>query len=223
MSKHTPIDQFLTALWTAPAGELDNVFDPWNSVSTDDIAVHAVKERRERLRQHLAAPSPKLLCIGEAPGYQGARISGSAFTSEALLLEGAIPRVPTLQARLSARKLPWREPSATIVWGSLYKAGLAENTILWNAFPWHPHQPGRPLSNRTPSRQEKDIGAPILHKLIAALPGVKLLAVGQVAGETLRALGIEAETIRHPAMGGATAFREGLQRIASTMLEPALP
>lgn len=212
-----PMKRFLDELWSAPTSGLEHVFDPWNAVSADDIHVEAVRDRRERLRLHLAAPTPRLLCVGEAPGYQGCRSGGVAFSSEALMLEGAIPRIAALPARLTTRKLPWREPSATIVWGALYQAGLAEHTILWNAFPWHPHQPGRPLSNRTPSTQEKSIGGPILHKLIEALPGVKVLAVGQVAGETLRALGIAAETIRHPAMGGASQFREGLAKVATTI------
>lgn len=218
MSERTSIDHFLHALWNSSASSLEHVFDPWNSRSVGDIAINAVEDRRDRLRKHLAAPTPRLLCVGEAPGYQGARISGAAFTSEALLLEGSIPRINALPARLTDRNPPWREPSATIVWGALHLAGLAEHTILWNAFPWHPHKPGLPLSNRKPSAQEMALGAPILHKLIEALPELKVLAVGQVAGATLRKLGIEAETIRHPANGGATQFRDGLKRIAATIL-----
>jgi uracil-DNA glycosylase len=217
MSERASIDHFLHSLWNAPASSFEHVFDPWNSISVGDIAINAVEDRRDRLRRHLAAPNPLLLCVGEAPGYQGARVSGAAFTSEALLLEGSVPRIAALSARITDRKLPWREPSATIVWGALHLAGLAEHTILWNAFPWHPHRPGDVLSNRKPSVQEVALGATILRELIEALPNVKVLAIGQVAGGTLRKLGIEAETIRHPANGGATQFREGLKRIAAAI------
>jgi hypothetical protein len=141
LANNKAIEHFLKMLWKGPPTELKNVFDPWNSTSSWDVQASAVHDRRRRLALNLAAPAPRLLCIGEAPGYQGCRISGVTFTSEALLLEGAIPRIDTLDVRLTGRKLPWREPSTTIVWNALQSAGLAEHTILWNAFPWHPHKP----------------------------------------------------------------------------------
>jgi hypothetical protein len=151
-TRNKAMEHFLKMLWKGPPIELENVFDPWNSTSSCDVQASAVHDRRRCLALHLAAPAPRLLCTGEALGYQGCKISGVAFTSEALLLEGVIPRIDVLDVRLTERKLPWREPSATIVWNALQSAGLAERTTLWNSFPWHPHKPGRPLANRAPTR-----------------------------------------------------------------------
>lgn len=218
MALRTPpkIDAFLDDFFSSPTAAMPRVFDPWNAVSSDDVAPDAVEGRRRRLRLHLSAPAPRLLLVGEAPGYQGTRVTGSPFTSEALLLEEGVPRIGRLDGRLTARRLPWREPSSTIVWRALRDAGLAERTILWGAFPWHPHGDD-PLSNRPPRESEKAIGAVLLARLVAALPGVTVVAVGNVAADSLRRIGVEAEKIRHPSNGGATAFREGVARVAGRL------
>ncbi|HEY9131883.1 MAG TPA: uracil-DNA glycosylase [Dyella sp.] len=210
------IAAFLHDLFSAPTAEMPHVFDPWNTVSADDIATAPVEGRRERLRLHLSAPAPKLLLVGEAPGYQGTRITGCPFTSEALLLEGLVPRITPLTSRLTSRSLPWREPSSTIVWRALHEQGLADRTILWGAFPWHPYGDS-PLSNRAPNRAEKIAGASVLHNLLAALPDVTVVAVGNVAADSLRELGVDANKIRHPSNGGATAFRAGLALVAKQL------
>ena len=210
------IQAFLDDFFSAPTAGRPRVFDPWNAISGDDLAQDAAQGRRERLRLHLSAPAPKLLLVGEAPGYQGTRITGSPFTSEALLLEAGVPRIGKLHGRLTSRRLPWREPSSTIVWRALRENGLAEHSLLWGAFPWHPYR-DNPLSNRPPNEAEKAVGAVFLRKLIAALPPVTVVAVGNVAAASLLRIGVEAEKIRHPSNGGATAFREGLAEVARTI------
>lgn len=207
------IEAFLHDLFSAPTACMPRVFDPWNAVSSDDLAPAAVQGRRERLRLHLSAPAPKLLLIGEAPGYQGTRITGCPFTSEALLLEDGVPRIGTLRDRLTSRRLPWREPSSTIVWRALREERLVDHAILWGAFPWHPYGDS-PLSNRAPNEAEKAMGAVLLRKLIFALPDVTVVAVGNVAADSLRKLDVKADKIRHPSNGGATAFRAGLALVA---------
>lgn len=211
------MEAFFAKLFGAPTGDMPNIFDPWNTCSDDDVSPTAHLERRERLRQHFSAKTPRLLCVGEAPGYQGCRVSGCAFTSEALIMDGAIPRIPRADGRLTTRPIPWREPSATVVWGALYDHRIADDVCLWNAVPWHPYKEGERLSNRTPSREEKEFGAPILHSLVAALAGVKVVAIGNVAGGTLKDMGIDAPVIRHPSMGGANVFREGIAKLAAEL------
>ena len=81
--------------------------------------------------------------------------SPSASAGDVLVPLDPVPYVlevpESLGARLSTRARPWSEPSATTVWGTLRELGVAEVTLLWNAFPWHPHKPGNLQSNRTPS------------------------------------------------------------------------
>lgn len=186
------------------------VFNPWSANSDDDAHVTGAMERRLRLLEHMAV-APRWLLIGEAPGYQGARVSGLAFTSERLLCQGKIPRMGP-SARISTRATPWSEPSASIVWQTLAELGIERETVLWNVFPWHPHNPDEPLSNRTPVHAEVQAGALILQGLMDLFPAAEVLAVGQVAHRAMAESGLPCHgTLRHPAHGGKADFVQGLR------------
>jgi uracil-DNA glycosylase len=142
--------------------------------------------RRERLRRYLdERRRASILLVGEAAGYNGARVSGIAFTSERQLT-GTGPA----------------EVSATIVHRTLAELGIADDVVLWNVVPTHPHHPGVPLSNRRPTVAEIADGMPFVERVAK---GRRVLAVGRVAQ---RALGVP--YIRHPSHGGASAFRATL-------------
>ncbi len=188
-----------------------NVFNPWVDVDPLDMDFGAAARRRcERLAAHFYT-EPELLLIGEAPGYQGCHFSGVPFTNEALILDNRVPRIREPHGRFTLRTTPWSEPSATIVWGQLHELGIAETTVLWNAFAWHPHKPGNLMSNRAPTPVELLAGATVLRVVCSRWPGVPIVAVGKIAQRTLGRLGIRtAACVRHPAMGGATEFRAQL-------------
>jgi len=93
----------------------------------------------------------------------------------------------------------------------LQALGIAESTVLWNAFPWHPHGAGESHSNRTPTPTECAQGLPVLQALLAAFPGARIFAVGRHAERALVAIGRQAHPLRHPAMGGASRFRQALK------------
>jgi uracil-DNA glycosylase len=195
-----------------PSG-LPSLFNPWRDPCDDDEPCNGPDPKLARLAAHLAC-DPKFILCGEAAGYQGCKHSGIAFTSERLLLEGRIPRIPKLNNRLTSRARPYSEPSATIVWKALYKLGIEKRTILWNALPMHPHKPGNKQSNRTPKSYEIKIGEPALQRLVDEFPKAKVVAVGRKAERSLKSMGIvPAATVRHPANGGATAFARGLERL----------
>jgi uracil-DNA glycosylase len=148
--------------------------------------------RRQRLARYLEERAgARLLLVGEAAGHRGARVSGIPFTSE--------------------RQLTGRAPgeaSATIVQRVLAELGLAEDVLLWNAVPTHPHLPGRPNTNRPPTAGEVAASEPFLRELAT---GRTVLAVGRVAHAV-----IGGRYVRHPSRGGATAFREALVDYASS-------
>lgn len=197
---------------TLPSG-LDGLFNPWKDSCPHDAAGNGPTEKLERLSRHLAC-DPEFILVGEAPGYQGCRYSGIAFTSERLLGEGAIPRITALQGRLSDRRLPFSEPSATIVWKTLYRLGIAERTILWNAMQLHPYRSDNRWSNRTPTPEEIKLGEPAMRLLIDAFPKAQVVAVGKKAEGLLAEMGINVTgAVRHPANGGATEFANGLQAL----------
>jgi hypothetical protein len=195
-----------------PSG-VPGLFNPWRDHCPHDCAGNGPEARLERLVCHLDC-DPAYILVGEAPGYQGCRYSGIAFTSERLLMEGGIPRIPALSERLSTRQLPFSEPSATIVWKTLNNLGIAEHTLLWNALQLHPHRSDNLWSNRTPTPGELALGAPALRALIAAFPVAKIVAVGKKAEQLMMTMGVIASAyVRHPANGGAKAFAAGMEAL----------
>ncbi|EMG2119831.1 uracil-DNA glycosylase [Pseudomonas aeruginosa] len=195
---------------TLPKGK-DGLFNPW----TDRCSLHTdwngPEELLIRLAEHLDCV-PEWICCGEAPGYNGARITGVAFTSERLIFEGSIPR-NTSQVRLTRQRKTVPEVSATLVWKSLYRLGIAETTVLWNALQMHPHALGAPRTNRTPTDTEVQAGFAALLLLKEAFPQARWIATGKIAQESLLTNGIEFDAVRHPANGGSRLFAEGMSSL----------
>ncbi len=197
---------------TLPVG-LPGLFSPWQDHCPEDLPSNGPERKLERLAAHLDC-APRLVILGEAPGFLGCRHSGVAFTSEAQLCDGSIPRLPAV-GRLTRRRLPFKESSATVVWRTLYRLGLAEETITWNALQMHPHRPGEPNSNRTPKPSELAHGAAALQILTEAFPDAPLVAVGRQAEKLLGSLGFApTAAVRHPANGGVRDFERGMEDLA---------
>jgi hypothetical protein len=202
---------------TLPVG-LTGLFNPWAERCIHDAEINGPEQRRVRLAQHLDCEAT-LILVGEAPGYQGCRYSGVGFTSERLLLEGAIPRVDMPAGRLTTdRKTPFSEPSATIVWKQLRALGVHETTVLWNALQMHPYRDGSIWSNRAPTQAELKMGYAAMALLRQAFPQAKIVAIGRKAEGLLAESGIVAEAaVRHPANGGANDFAKGLAKVIQEM------
>lgn len=197
---------------TLPAGR-DHLFNPWRDRCGEDTVGNSPQTKQQRLAAHLSVKPYWILC-GEAAGYQGCRHSGIAFTSERLLLEGAIPRIQAPSERLTHRPRPYSEPSATIVWRTLNQLKMAERTVLWNALPLHPMRQGVSASNRTPTDEELWLGRPALELLLNHFSQAQVVAVGRKAEMLLTAMGIPlSAVVRHPANGGATEFARGLSSL----------
>lgn len=158
---------------------------------------------------------PKVILVGEAPGYRGCRLTGVPFTSEHLLMnnmkgmnlfgKGAGYRLVAEKEKLL------KEATATIIWETLIKYDII--SLAWNAFPFHPHKPGNGESNRAPLKGELLIGEKPLLKIIEVFKIKKVVAVGRKAEESLGKLNINCSRVRHPAQGGKNEFVEGIQRI----------
>jgi len=135
------------------------------------------------------------------------RFSGIAFTSE-----HTFATHPYFQAggfrRSGTRERLFREPSGSIVWETIVK--LPALPILWNVLPFHPHKPGKPLSNRTPLRGEQEAGFAFLLELRSIFDCPPLVAVGNVAARSLERAGLPHKMVRHPAYGGKAEFQRGV-------------
>jgi uracil-DNA glycosylase len=165
------------------------LFNPWADVCGEDLGSNGPDAKQRRLQQHLDCDVEFILC-GEAAGWQGMRHTGLAFTSERHVLDGAVPRLVDAPGRLTSRSRPFAEPSATLVWRSLYALDIAERVVMWNALPMHPHDRGDPRSNRTPTDAELTHGRTPLRLLLAAFPRAAVVAVGKKAAEQLVRLGV---------------------------------
>ncbi|MDE2750130.1 MAG: uracil-DNA glycosylase [Chloroflexota bacterium] len=178
--------------------------------------------RRANLRLYLKtmkAREPAALLLMEAPGYRGCRLTGVPVTSRKVMLEGA-PALDIFGLEAGFRDVAdagfervYGEQSATIVWHTL--SSLKALPMIWNTFPFHPHQPGRPLSNRRPRPAEIVLGVEFLRQILAMWDFEQLIAVGNVAYETLEVLRLDARKVRHPAHGGKREFVAGLSALLS--------
>lgn len=201
------IDQLISAMVNYHAPK---VFNPWSESCRMELNKQYYLQRIENLKAHLSCIDPLCIFVGEAAGYKGARFTGVPFTSEKLLVDKSIPRIDHPKGqRITTRQIPWKEPSATIVWEELRKHQIADRIILFNAVPWHPEGRDGPLSNRAPLRDEKKAGLECLSIFFRLFPGLPVLALGNTASDSLKKLSIEHTKIRHPANGGATLFRLG--------------
>ena len=138
---------------------------------------------RDRLARYLdERAGARVLLVGEAPGYRGARVSGIPLTSERQLT-GSGPA----------------EATATIVHRVLRELELEDEVLLWNVVPTHP---GTATSNRLPTRAEIATSRPFLDELAR---GRRVVGLGRLAEAALGCT-----YVRHPSRGGASAFRAGL-------------
>jgi uracil-DNA glycosylase len=183
-----------------------------------DHTVPGNAQRRRNLELYLREMldrRPKVLLLGEAPGFRGMRLTGVPFTNRTMF-EGPANEfglfgsgkgyvLPADAAGIAA------EPTATVMWQVL--AELEFLPLLWSACPWHTHVPGRPLSNRTPKASEVALGTPFWQALAVAFRIDTLVAVGNVAHRSLQRSGLDVPKIRHPAHGGRSGFKRGLQEL----------
>ncbi len=166
--------------------------------------------RRDNLRSYLESlpERPPFFLLGEAPGWHGCRFSGVPFTSEMQLAKGSLP----FQGRISSHAgAPHAETSATIFWEALRPRH--PHFFVWSSLPFHPYQPGNPLSYRTPTRQEMRLCLPIVRQIIQIFAPENVLAVGRVAEQVLSWLEVPFQPVRHPAHGGAAQFKTGISEV----------
>lgn len=205
---HTAIDTFVTALAAVPvAADSFNQYappDPNNAIRRHNLTRY--------LTQMLALRPPALLLM-EAPGYRGCRLTGIPVTSR-VMLTGAHPmgwfgvangyQLPEDAGFEDVRG----EQTSTIVWTTL--AQLNVTPLIWSSYPFHPHQPDNPRSNRPPRKAEVALGRQFVGQIAALFTPQIVVAVGNVAVATLSELGIAHHKVRHPAQGGKNDFVAGM-------------
>lgn len=206
-----------------------NVFNPWLDYDQEyDIGVNAPTIRRLNLTAYLGLRSQvDYIFMAEALGYQGGHFSGVALTCERMLLgyHAVQPQMvfgdykaqrtssPALVQGLLKEK-GFNEPTDTVVWGALMEHKIDPfKVVMWNIFPFHPHQPGDLLSNRTPTQQELLAGFKYFQSLQSMYPAAKVVAIGRKCADTLAKFKVDCVAVPHPSMGGANKFREQVAKL----------
>ena len=96
-------------------------------------------------------------------------------------------------------------------------ARINQPVFLWNIFPLHPFEPGKPLSNRRHTRAERRACQDLLFALLDALQPRRLVAIGRDARDALEEFGLGHYPVRHPSYGGKAEFCEGIARLYETV------
>ena len=82
--------------------------------------------------------------------------------------------------------------------------------LLWNAFPLHPHEAGKPLSNRGHTRAEREATWALTLALIGLVRPKKIVAIGRDAADALAGGDVPVHAVRHPSQGGQSEFIAGI-------------
>lgn len=196
--------QFVNSL---KAVRCDNVFNPY----ADRCEVHDLENAPELRSQALmsmldAAARAEIdaLWIGRDLGYRGGRRTGLALTDDVHLSVHAT-RWNVKIERATAGSIV-AERTATVIWSIL--APVTASVFLWNVFPFHPHEPDAPFTNRSHSAKERELGQSILAELILILRPKRLVCIGNdAANAASRLAGLaRIEQVRHPSYGGQKEF-----------------
>jgi uracil-DNA glycosylase len=190
--------------------ELAGVFNPYAEVCPVHDRADAPKRRRANFSGFLKAALDArvdTLWIARDLGYRGGRRTGVPLTDEVRLshmtkLFSGVPFQRATRGPIVA------ERTAAIVWQVISHIGRP--VLLWNVFPFHPHEPDDPFSNRCHTRTEREACKPLLMALLEMVQPRQLIAIGRDAQAALADMGVSAAAVRHPSYGGQAEFISGL-------------
>lgn len=197
------IDTFIDDL---SAYEADRVFNPWK-MNCEDVDVEgSFAIRCENLRTVLCAcadASEVDVWIGRDLGWRGGRRTGVALVDEFSLADYA-HSIEAEGLRKATVGPFMRERTATEI--HLARSRMSQKLFFWNVFPFHPHEPGKPQSNRMHTRGEREVGLAFLKTVLALLPFGRLVTIGKDATNALQSVNMAGFSVRHPSYGGQNEF-----------------
>ena len=182
----------------------DEVYNPYGH--------HLQRHNLEIYLTRIKALKPKVLMVGEAPGYRGCSRSGIPFTAPGLLSGSNHLFLKDLRKDLYLSD-EFRESTASVLWEYLKDYSMVP--ILWNAFPFHPHKKNKLSSNRKPRQGELAEGQKYLKWLLEIFEPAIYIGVGRVGEEALKKQRPHGQIhyVRHPSHGGSKDFKEGMDTL----------
>lgn len=198
----------------------DNVFNPYADRCPDHDRPDAPLIRRRNLTRILDAAQAlgtDSIWFGRDLGYRGGRRTGLALTDEPHLavLGKAYGDVEVERATATA---PVAERTAHEIWKMIRL--LPTPPLLWNAFPFHPYEPGQPMTNRCHSAREARLVEDVLATLLKWFRPQRVIGLGNDAHRALQRMGQDAICIRHPSYGGQAAFIAGISKVYGLVEQP---
>ena len=185
---------------------LPTVFNPYSDRCAVYDRADAARRRKRNLEAFIEAALDHrvdTIWVARDLGYRGGRRTGVPLTDEVhldqigRLLGGIALERATLGPAVSER-------TAAIIWKVL--ARIEQPVVLWNVFPFHPHDPDDPFSNRSHTLAERDATLTFLLALIKMVRPKQLIAIGRDAQHALDKLDIHVVGVRHPSYGGQSGF-----------------
>lgn len=196
---------------------LDDLLESLSERESSEIVFNQYQDEeiRNNLKlyfNYLIQNKHDVLMIGEAPGHRGCRLTGIPFTSGVVIKNAKHKIFREIGSEIKLHQV-FSENTATILWNFL--GNDRPVPILWNAFPFHPHERGMLESNRKPDVQELKEGKKHLKIVYDIFKPKKLCSLGRVGEITLRELFPSEEIIyiRHPSRGGKKIFINGMLKI----------
>jgi hypothetical protein len=190
-----------------------DVFNPYRDVCGHHDRPDAAAIRRRNLREVLErtlAVGTDCVWVGRDLGYRGGRRTGLALTDD-VHLELVRTIVGARRVAKATSTDSMAERTAKEIWKILVQ--LPQPPFLWNVFPFHPHMPNTPLSNRRHNVVEGRLAEDVLSTLLKWIAPAQVVALGLDAYKALTRLGYNVVPIRHPSYGGQAAFLAGVRRL----------
>jgi hypothetical protein len=207
--------QFVSELATI---QLPGVFNPYADHCEQHDLPNAAAVRRSNLERYLTSierSGASTIWMGRDLGYRGGRRTGLALTDESHLQDldecypGSAPKRATLGPMVVER-------TATEIWAAIHAIPIPP--LLWNVFPFHPHEVDNPLTNRKFTSKELAVVEDLNESLVHWLKISTVVCIGQDAAKYAQNFGVETKCIRHPSYGGVRDFRAGVESIYNVTL-----
>lgn len=186
--------------------ELQNVFNPYRDICQFSDLSDGPLIRKKNLAASLQAAvelKVRTLWVARDLGYRGGRRTGLALTDEAHL-HSFSQKLGGVEVQRSTFGPIVRERTASVIWQMVHRVG--EPIFFWNAFAFHPHVAGNPMSNRNHTAGERRATGWVLQELLEILAPERIFTIGGDAKRCLGSLKVDATAFRHPSYGGQSQF-----------------
>ena len=208
MNNHSDFIQELRSFSAA------NVFNPYSDICAEIDQRDADQIRLRNLNKIIRSLSGKevdAIWVGRDLGYRGGRRTGLAFTDEANL--HSANKVWNVELQQATTGELCKERTAANIWNFVQR--INQPIFMWNIFPFHPHAPGKPFSNRSHTARERDWGLQIFESLLAVIKPRRLVAIGNDAYQgSCRIFDADrVSKVRHPSYGGDKEFAAQLRAL----------